>query len=154
MHDARVFRRSELGQQLLADSTEMIPSGLHLVGDAAYPLTSFLLVPYRDNGRLTRIEIRYNKRLSQNRIVIEHAFALLKNRFRCLQHLYVHNTEVLPKIVLACCLLHNFCINANDSTELDLDNDEHNANEDIVAEGNMVNATATQKRNYIASLLV
>ncbi|KAG0420107.1 hypothetical protein HPB47_003673 [Ixodes persulcatus] len=50
VHDARMYRRSELPTILTADK---FPFDSHLLGDGAYPLRQSLLVPYRNNGRLT-----------------------------------------------------------------------------------------------------
>ena len=75
VHDARVFRKSSLGNNL----ANMIPDNFHLVGDGAYPLQINLLIPFKDNGHLTRLQINYNRKLSSARSTIEQAFSLLKN---------------------------------------------------------------------------
>ncbi|XP_011068560.1 PREDICTED: uncharacterized protein LOC105154604 [Acromyrmex echinatior] len=55
MHDARVFRQREIFQRL---KHHLLPPDRHIIGDAAYPLLVNLL-PYRDTGHLTRIQIIY-----------------------------------------------------------------------------------------------
>ncbi|KAI4467996.1 hypothetical protein MML48_2g00010101 [Holotrichia oblita] len=79
----RVFRKSDLGDII---NHPEFNYNEHLIGDSAYPLTPYLITPYRDNGHLTNIQKYFNRKLSSNRIRIEHAFGLLKGRFRCLQH--------------------------------------------------------------------
>lgn len=68
---------------------------------------------YKDNGHLTRAQHKFNKKLSSCRIVIEHAFGDLKQRFRQLYHLKMRNIVRIVQIIQACCVLHNLA-NAND----------------------------------------
>lgn len=150
MHDARVFRRSALCNNL-RDNIYNIHPEMHLIGDSAYTLTNHLLVPYKDNGRLNDRQKIYNEKLSKNRVSIEHAFGLLKGRFRCLQNLQVYKTEYIPKIILACCILHNLCIDQNDCIPILLDEPEGN-NGPNVDLGNQDNG-GVEKRNYISSIL-
>ncbi|GJQ79865.1 hypothetical protein Trydic_g18313 [Trypoxylus dichotomus] len=35
-----------------------MPDNMHLVGDSAYPLLPNIMVPFRDNGHLTRRQVR------------------------------------------------------------------------------------------------
>lgn len=56
----------------------------------------------------------YNTKLSTTRATIERAFGMLKGRFRKLKYVYMYNTDMIPLIILACCILHNICINNND----------------------------------------
>jgi len=44
------------------------------------------------------------------RQVVERTFALLKRRFRRLKYLHMSMAELIPYIILACCVLHNFCL--------------------------------------------
>ena len=68
VHDARVLRASGLFQKL----TQNPPAAqFHLLGDSAYPLTSFLLTPYRDNGHLSSFQHRYNKVHASTRVDVE-----------------------------------------------------------------------------------
>jgi len=85
-NDARVFRNSSIGIAITeGKGDELIPPGCHLIGDAAYPLSNYLLVPYKDYGKLTPAMTLFNHRLSSTRIVIEQAFGLLIGRFRKLK---------------------------------------------------------------------
>jgi len=50
---------------------------------------------------------------ASTRVVVEQAFGLLKGRFRVLHGLRV-NLEHTTEITVACCVLHNLCIQAGD----------------------------------------
>lgn len=150
MHDARVLRRTYLGQILQNNPEEIIfTNEMHLLGDSAYPLSNSLLTPYRDNGNLNQIQKRYNFKLSSNRIRIEHAFGILKARFRILKYINVHNTSNIPKIILACCILHNLCIDVNDEIEQPEYEEEEPICECLDAQDRVGNL----KRDYIANLI-
>lgn len=56
--------------------------GSYILGDNAYPCLECLMVPYRNNGHLTRAQRHFNNKLSSCRVVIENAFDCLKQRFR------------------------------------------------------------------------
>lgn len=156
IHDACLFRRSQFGQTLV---NRQWPQDLHLIGDSAYPLHINLLVPFKDNGHLTRIQKKYNEKLSQNRVVIEHAFALLKGRFRKLKLLDCTRMDIIPLVIIAACVLHNICLASNDiPNDIELHNEleeehimnPHNLNPD---ENNVPRDLAAAKRNNIAFLL-
>lgn len=84
-----------------------------LLADSAYPCLTNLMVPYKDYGHLTRAQHRFNKKLSSCRVVIEHSFGDLKQRFRQLYYLKLRNIVRIVQIIQACCVLHNLS-NAND----------------------------------------
>ncbi|XP_071651150.1 putative nuclease HARBI1 [Temnothorax longispinosus] len=116
VHDARVFRLSTL-QDYIADPSKF-PNDSHLIGDAAYPLSKQLMVPYTDNGHLTQRQKNYNFCLSSSRMVVERAIGLLKGRWRSLLHyLAIESVERIPYHILACCVLHNICLMRNDEME-------------------------------------
>lgn len=81
VHDMRVFRLS--GFENLC-TPQNFPENSHLLGDAAYSIQKYVMVPFKDNGHLTEAQITYNIRLSAARIMIERAIGLLKGRFRSL----------------------------------------------------------------------
>ena len=64
----------------------MFPQNSYLLGDSAYPLTSWLMSSFRDNCHLTPQQRNCNFLHSSSRMVIERAFALLKGRFRRLKY--------------------------------------------------------------------
>lgn len=109
---------------------------------------------------MSATEINFNKKLSHCRILIEHTFGILKQRFRQLYHLKLRNIENICHFIRACCVLHNLC---QDNVIEDLDIGESNtaevnvelADEDSDSDdGNRAhNAVAKDHRNYIASLL-
>ncbi len=87
-HDARVFRASDLW----FESSERVESlfaspNFHIVGDAAYPIKSYLLKPYQDTGHLTPGQRAFNHRLSSVRVVSKRAIGHWKGRFKCLRYI-------------------------------------------------------------------
>lgn len=54
------------------------PNNSYLIGDLAYPLSTKLLVGFKDNGHLTAPQINLNQMLARVRIIIKHAFEILK----------------------------------------------------------------------------
>lgn len=78
-----------------------------LLGDSAYACLRQLIVPYRDNGHLTRNQRIFNQKLSSCRVIIENTFGCLKQRFRQLYHLKLRNILRMVRVIHACCVLHN-----------------------------------------------
>jgi len=120
VHDARVFRNSPVARYLTLPN-EYFPNNTHLIGDAAYPLSTYVMVPFKDNGHLTPRQKNFNDRLSSTRMAIERAFGLLKGRFRILLDcLPLTDLSKIPEFVIACCVLHNMCMSLNDFFEVDV----------------------------------
>lgn len=137
LHDARIFVNSNLYQKIEGEGQEALfySNKYHLLGDSAYPNLGWLICPFKDYGNLSARHRRFNYALSKARVCIEHAFGLLKGRWRRL--LYINTTDMnqASKIILACCVLHNFCILNDDYLEVVIDNihkvnenQEHNRN--------------------------
>ena len=117
VHDARVLHNSELFSK--AESGNLFPQQTVLIGgvrvpvliiaNAAYPLKPWLMKPYINNGSLSAQQKKLNFRLSHARVVVEHAFGLLKGRWRCLRTRLAVDVSRVPELVAACCILHNIC---------------------------------------------
>ncbi|KAM7297582.1 putative nuclease HARBI1 [Ixodes scapularis] len=58
-------------------------------------------------------ELDYNEALTKTRQVIERTFGLLKSRFRCLDKsggFLQYRPKICCKIIVACVVLHNYCM--------------------------------------------
>jgi len=88
-------------------------------------------------------------------MIVERSLGLLKGRFRSiLDNLPMTRTNLIPKYIIACCILHNICllhddvidipviVNTQQYTQSPDDIDIHNKEEGI------------QKRNFIAQALM
>lgn len=127
IHDARIMRMSKLYRNIVQGKwlysgpqkdIEGVEVGPLLVGDSAYPLTSWLLTPFRQTPTLTEEHTAFNKSLSQARVTIEQAFGILKGRWRILLKPLEEGVENAIYTTTACCVLHNICIIAGDPTEI------------------------------------
>ena len=102
--------------------------GKYYLVDAGYANATGFLAPYR-GVRYHRNERRghapanakelFNYRHSSLRNIIERAFGLIKKRWAILRTEPFFDTKIQVKIVLACCTLHNFIINADPDDVLD-----------------------------------
>ena len=159
VHDARLLRNSPLFQDAQTNVCNLFPHNTHLIGDPAYPLDSWLMVAFRDNGHLTQIQKRFNVKLSMTRSVIERAFALLKGRFRRLKYLDMNRTDLIPRCIIACCVLHNICLGTegvdgiNDFVEDGLETCESQNQQNQSNDRIEVSRPGNIKRNTIASNL-
>lgn len=95
------------------------------IGDSGYPLRKWLQTPV-PNAEDGTPEADYNTQLCSARCLIERCNGLLKMRFRCLlKHRVLHyEPTIAGKIVNACCVLHNICIQYN-VPEPDLEADQN-----------------------------
>ena len=167
-HDARVLKNSDLYDRITESVDTLFLFGSYLLGDSAYPLSSWLMTPYKDNGHLSEKQRNYNFLHSSTRMAIERAFALLKGRFRRLKYVDIDRLEDVPDIILATCTLHNICIMSENDIEHFVDSDDDNQeadgidglDEDGVEENNSIgNADGSRinigkrKRDLIAEQL-
>ncbi|XP_039307618.1 putative nuclease HARBI1 isoform X2 [Solenopsis invicta] len=145
VHDARVWRLSDIKNLIDHDRERYFPQRSHLLADSAYPLSYNMLTPYRDNGHLNAIQHNYNTKLSKTRVIIERTFGILKERFRKLKYVYMYNTDMISLDILACCILHNICIDNEDEPFDNVEVENVNNNYAIMP--------ADDKRDIIAELL-
>jgi hypothetical protein len=85
-----------------------------LLGDAGYPLNRFTLIPYLDNGHLMNHQKYFNEKHSSTRGIVERGFGQLKFRFRCLARGIDTSVHTATAVIVACCILHNFCVEEKD----------------------------------------
>ncbi|GES83228.1 putative nuclease HARBI1 [Rhizophagus clarus] len=164
VHDARVFHRSSLYNEFSLHPEQWVPGGTYIIADAAYPLRTYLIKAFPDYYMLDHREKHFNKVLSSMRMVVERAFGHLKERWRILlKELYCTDIERINKIIFACCILHNFCIDMNDllSLEDDINREIEEIEEDIdiysefeAENDGREEIAGTQKREYLADLLM
>ena len=118
VHDARVLANSSLYRQaehkriLCAEAVthQGVDIPVFLIGDSAYPLSSWLMKPFAHNSSLTSSQRSFNYHLSRARIVVENSFGRLKARWRRLMKRNDMDIENVPCMVTACCILHNMCV--------------------------------------------
>jgi DDE superfamily endonuclease len=96
------------------------PNFLHpklcLFGDNAYINTDYMITPYKGVSGGDKDAFNYYQ--SQLRICIECAFGMVYHRFAIL-HKPIQQKIMIAKttaLVMACCKLHNYCINNDDAT--------------------------------------
>ena len=117
VHEARVFSNSSINTKLrngsipkcekvIAQNEPPVP--VSILGDPAYPLLSFIMKEFANDGN-NQSEQFYGFRLSSARTVIECSFGRLKTRFGCLRGDMDINLIDLAHVIHVCFILHNFC---------------------------------------------
>ncbi|XBI05833.1 hypothetical protein VPH35_133935 [Triticum aestivum] len=109
----------------------VVPEGKFYLVDSGYANTPKFIAPYRGdryhiasfrgcNRRYTGEKDLFNHVHAQLRNVVERTFGVLKARFPILSRIggipYPYRTQV--KIVMACCIIHNFIRKVNEPDEL------------------------------------
>ncbi|XP_061475068.1 uncharacterized protein LOC133380896 isoform X2 [Rhineura floridana] len=115
VHDARIFRSSPIframNQGTFGPNMTMDMKGEKvkpvILGDPAYPLLPWLMAPY--SGHLDTVKQLFNDTLSHCRMVVEYAFERLRGRWRCLLSRLDVRERYAPRVIVACCILHNIC---------------------------------------------
>jgi hypothetical protein len=127
------------------------PSKTYILGDSSYANYDWLLVPYKDNGHLTRVQNHYNYIHSATRIKIEQAFGLLKSRWRVLRNPIETDLKIVPHIVSCCCILHNICEERKEIIdEFDIISDQELINNVTTSEVDIINGT---ERDLVADYI-
>jgi len=135
--DGGIFKKSFIGQTLINGEADLPPSKQicedgpvlpHvLIGDEAFPLTTYMMRPYPGRGGLNIDKRIFNYRLSRARRVIESTFGIFVSQWRIFRKPIIANVENVHKFIEACVCLHNFIRNADNAVdencELELSND-------------------------------
>lgn len=133
LHDSRILRRSPMYETASTNQIQLFPGETFLIGDSAYPSLPWLVPPYKDNGHLTPQQIEFNYMLSSTRMSVERAFGHLKGRFRRIK--FFNEYRQMPfiiNVVVAACILHNYCIEKDDTYDFPEYHDENVLNNNNV----------------------
>lgn len=97
-----------------------------LLGESCYPLQSWLMKAYPvEKGRrarqtaLSEPQQLFNERLSRALRLPEEALLRLRARWQCLSKRNDCGLDVVPTMILACCILHNMCESHGDDFRLE-----------------------------------
>ncbi|XP_061434753.1 uncharacterized protein LOC133360166 [Lethenteron reissneri] len=150
---AEALRKSSLWSRLEGLRT----MDYHLLADSAYPLETFLLSPYTDDGHLSELQRNYNEVHGSARADIERAFGLLRRKWRRLKYLDMTAVAHIPAVISAACVLHNFLIDierlSGDETDPETEPETHNDDGNPGCANQDVDPTAASKRDGIARTL-
>ena len=124
-------------------------------------MCNYLMSPFRTRARtLSDCEKKFNTHLASKRSVIECAFGLLGLRFPRITHLKCRSNKKCIKLVVATCVLHNWCLMEDDDDESVfelLDQElEVDVNDHITAaavEGVHANSGGVTKRDILSNII-
>lgn len=109
VHDAGIFQTCGLKKRL---EEGLLDSSQHLIGDGAFPLSSYMMKPFVGTNLPTDKEL-FNYRLSRARMTVENTFGRLKARWRILLKFSEMQFNKTIKVITTCCILHNLCEEEN-----------------------------------------
>ena len=109
-HDTAIWNNSSI-KQLLLEHLKAAEWNGWLIGDSGYPQRPYMMVPLADPQ--SKEEIAYNNSLTKCRNTVERTLGVLKSRFRVLERKsgggIQYELETAVNIIMACCVLHNYC---------------------------------------------
>lgn len=119
-NDGGVFNRCTFAQAMDTDQLGLpslkplpgrtLPMPYVLVADDAFALRTNVLKPYSQRG-LQMVQRVFNYRRARR--FIENVFGIMSARFRVLRKPIHLDAEKSKKVVLACCVLHNYLMTTN-----------------------------------------
>ncbi|CAO2201993.1 unnamed protein product, partial [Urochloa humidicola] len=134
-----------------------MPEGKYYLADAGYAARPGILPPYRgvryhlkeyEGGRRPETpQELFNLRHSSLRTTVERAFGTLKNRFKVLASKPYFPFKIQVKIVIACCVLHNWILD-NGPDNIIYDEDRWFRN--LPRSARTVIDQATENREWVA----
>ncbi|CAI5524197.1 unnamed protein product [Closterium sp. Naga37s-1] len=104
LSDEEVLQQSTLHQKGQAGELQ----GVKVIGLRSYPLLDWLLVPYAQSDSATWYQTTFNECIEKGTAVGKDAIGRLKGRWRILLRRAEGKLHELPRLVGACCALHNF----------------------------------------------
>lgn len=126
-----------------------------LVGNSYFNLMPWLMKPYAQAPNVTSSQSTFNEALGSAREKIVQSFGLLRGRWRCLQETLKEDTFRVPTTVIACCVLHNLCIDLGDDAPVEpyVIQDDVDSDDDISNDWHVFNEDGTQIREMIRKYL-
>ncbi|KAF5774514.1 putative protein kinase RLK-Pelle-CrRLK1L-1 family [Helianthus annuus] len=112
---AKILEKSALSQRFNSGQLKNIS----ILGGSNYPLLDWLLVPHNNQNKTWREHLINEKHGVVQRIAKD-AFMRLKGRWAYLQKRTEVKLEKLPRVLGACCVLHNICEINNEAMDEDL----------------------------------
>lgn len=108
LHDAIEENRAGVPQsEPLPNDDQPVP--YHFVGDDAFALRTWMMKPFSHRSQVLRERI-YSYRLSRARRVVENAFGILSQRFRCFLTTMQQHPDTINLITMCSCVLHNLIL--------------------------------------------
>ena len=106
-HDSRVYRNSNNIQNYV----EGLPAGFHILGDAAFRgLTNIKVAENYE-----RVDLNISDNIKKQRVIVENAIGLLKNKFRRLDHSQKNGETIkYMNVIIGACVIHNLIIDLNE----------------------------------------
>ena len=108
-HDSSAFKSTQLYEYLMQNADKLGKGNYFFVGDSAYSIRNFLMVPY-DNAEPNSAEDAFNYYLSTTRIWAECAFGEIDMRWGIFWRKLGFELENTVNIIEAAFRLHNFII--------------------------------------------
>jgi hypothetical protein len=122
MHDSTLLQSSPIFSEIergnvLPNKVLILPKygeiPFAMVGDSAFPARSWLLKAYPDKTKDQK-EKYFNIKLRSARVVSEHAYGMLKGRWRITYRKMECRKRNATSVIMACIALHNLCIKRHD----------------------------------------
>jgi hypothetical protein len=117
-HDSMAFSETKLNTLLQEKKDYLYKHRLFIAGDSAYPLFSYLIVPY-PNAESNSFEDAFNYWHSSSRINIECTFGELVMRWGILWRRLQFSLRSAGSVINACSHLHNFLVDERENDNLD-----------------------------------
>lgn len=122
------YKLCESGRRLngpLKISAERAEIREFIVGDSAYPLLPWLMIPYASKG-LSSPMTTFNVKHKAVNLLATRALSQLKGVWRILNKvMWRPDKHKLPSIILVCCLLHNIIVDSRDELHPNLMLSDH-----------------------------
>jgi nuclease HARBI1 len=133
VHDARVLRNSTLFKKF-DDGWRPFPRAI-ILADSGYSCTDWCIPPFDPRPRrpLNDAENKFNKAHKKTRRIIENAFGILKQRFRCLLDMELRvSPKFAGEIILACTALHNITVSSEDDIDIPVLAEENDTDDEEI----------------------